>query len=226
MRKIVAMLIAVPIYFSATAQSVDRIETQNQPSGGAAINIVLSKYDVGTGDSYFTDASSFLQQGNYNEALTLYGKAAFEFSTVKNYNRYGQAIIKMSDMHYRLGNYKEAEDILLNVAVKNYSKLHSTDGLMNTYGLLGNTLLAQNKYTQSMWFYTQQGILAKRQGNQMSFIESVMGVAQVKIKKKEFSLALRDLRTAEALAKTKSSSKFQAEISEARRTIATKMKVK
>lgn len=220
------MLIAVPMYFSAAAQSLDTTEKLDQSTNGSAVNIVLSKYDAGTGDEYFTNASNSFERGNLYEALNLFGKAAFEFSTVKNYNRYGQAIVKMSNVHYKLGNYKAAEDILLNVALKNYSKLHSTQGMMDTYSLLGNTLLAQDKYTQSMWFYTQQGILAKRLGNQTSFIESIMGVAQVKIKKKEFSLALRDLKKAESLAKAKSSSKFQAEISEARRNIANRNKTK
>lgn len=226
MRKVALVLIASLIYFSANAQSVDspeKIDSQDQNAGGAAINIAVSKYDLADGNTYFDEASTFVQKGEFDEALTFFGKAAFEYSTVKNYNKYGQAIIKMSDMHYRLGNFKEAEDILLNVAVKNYSKLHSTSGLMNTYFLLGNTLLAQNKYTQSMWFYTQQGILAEQLGNQNSVIQSLLGVMQVKIKKKDFSLALRDLKSAERMARAKNTAQFGDEISEARKTITGKI---
>ncbi|WP_354356507.1 hypothetical protein [Pedobacter sp. UYP30] len=220
MIKIAAAFFAMFIYFSTYAQSVEKIDFQNQNAGNTAINIAVSKYDLFDGNAFYDKATSFAQRGDFNQALPLFGKAAFEYCVVKNYNKYGQAIIKMSNMHYKLGNFKEAEDILLNVAVKNYSKLHSNSGLMNTYYLLGNTLLAQNKYTQSMWFYTQQGILAKELGNQNSFIESLLGVVQVKIKKKDFSLALRDLKSAELLAKARNTTQFGDEISAARRTIA------
>ncbi len=220
MKKVAIALIASLIYFSAAAQSVDKIDSQDQNAGSTAINIAISKYDLADGNSYFEKANNLFQKGEFDEALTSFGKAAFEYSTVKNYTKYGEAIIKMSDMHYRLGNFKEAEDILLNVAVKNYSMLHSNLGLMNTYFLLGNTLLAQNKYTQSMWFYTQQGILAKQLGNQNSVIKSLLGVVKVKIKKKDFSLALRDLKSAELMARARNTSQFGDEISEARRTIA------
>ena len=222
MIKIAAAFFAVLISFSAVAQSVEKIDLQDQSSGGTAINIAISKYDLFDGNALYDEATDFAKKGDFNQALPLFGKAAFEYSVVKNYNKYGQAIIKMSNMQYSLGNFKEAEDILLNVAVKNYAKLRSNSGLMNTYFLLGNTLLAQNKYTQSMWFYTQQGILAKQLGNQNSFIESLLGVAQVKIKKKDFSLALRDLKSAELLAKSRNAMQFIDEITEARRTIAGK----
>ncbi|MGY3055030.1 tetratricopeptide (TPR) repeat protein [Pedobacter sp. UYEF25] len=226
MMKIAAAFIAMLISFSAVAQSIEKLDSQDQNIGGTAINIAISKYDLSDGNTLYDEATGFEQKGDFNHALPLFGKAAFEYSVVKNYNKYGQAVIKMSDMHFKLGNFKEAEDILLNVAVKNYSKLHSTPGLMNTYNLLGNTLLAQNKYTQSMWFYTQQGILAKQLGNQNSFIVSLLGVVQVKIKKKDFSLALRDLKSAESLAKAKNARQFGDEISAARRTIAGKLALK
>lgn len=208
---------------SASAQSIEKIELQDSNTGGTAINIAVSKYDLSTGNDYFDEANSFLQKNDFTQALQFFSKAAFEYSVVKNYNKYGQAVIKMSNMHYKLGNFKESEDILLNVAVKNYSKLHSNDGLMNTYYLLGNSLLAQNKYTQSMWFYTQQGILAKRLGNKNSIIESLLGVVQVKIKKKDFALALRDLKSAELLAKARNTTQYGDEITAARRTIAERL---
>lgn len=222
MYKIVLACISVFASFQVYAQNIDKSDNQELNSGGSAINIVVSKFDEADGNTYFDEAESLERKGEYNDALTMFGKAAFEYNAVRNFNRYGQAIIKMSNMHYQLGRFTDAEQILLNVALKNYSKMGSRIGLMNTYNLLGKVYLANNKYTQSMWFYTQQGILAKQLKSNNSYIESVLGVAQVKIKKKDFSLALKDLKTAEYLATSIKSTQYKAQIKDAREAITNK----
>jgi hypothetical protein len=125
-------------------------------------------------------------------------------------------------MHYQLGRFTDAEQILLNVALKNYSKTGNRAGVMNTYSLLGKVYLANTKYTQSMWFYTQQGILAKQLKSNNAYIESILGIAQVKIKKKDFTLALRDLKSAEWLANSIKTTQYKTQIKDARETIASK----
>ncbi|WP_421942127.1 hypothetical protein [Pedobacter sp.] len=222
MYKIVLACISVFASFQVYAQNIDKSDNQELNSGGSAINIVVSKFDEADGNTYFDEAESLERKGEYNDALTMFGKAAFEYNAVRNFNRYGQAIIKMSNMHYQLGRFTDAEQILLNVALKNYSKMGSRIGLMNTYNLLGKVYLANNKYTQSMWFYTQQGILAKQLKSNNSYIESVLGVAQVKIKKKDFTLALKDLKTAEYLASSIKSTQYKVQIKDAREVIANK----
>jgi len=222
MYKIVLACISVFASFQVYAQNIDKSDNQELNSGGSAINIVVSKFDEADGNTYFDEAESLERKGEYNDALTMFGKAAFEYNAVRNFNRYGQAIIKMSNMHYQLGRFTDAEQILLNVALKNYSKMGSRIGLMNTYNLLGKVYLANNKYTQSMWFYTQQGILAKQLKSNNSYIESVLGVAQVKIKKKDFTLALKDLKTAEYLASSIKSTQYKVQIKDAREAIANK----
>jgi len=225
MTKIVLAFISLFASLQLYAQNIDRIEIQ-EPNGGNAINIAVSKFDEADGNTFFDEAEDFEKKGDFNEALTLFGKAAFEYSAVKNFNRYGQAIIKMSNMHYQLGRFTDAEQILLNVALKNYSKMGSKNGLMNTYNLLGKVYLASNKYTQSMWFYTQQGILAKQLKSNNSYIESMLGIVQVKIRKKDFTLALRDLKSAEWLANSIKTSQYKAQIKDARELIAIKISPK
>ncbi|PWS32440.1 tetratricopeptide repeat protein [Pedobacter paludis] len=225
MTKIVLAFISLFASLQLYAQNIDRIEIQ-EPNGGNAINISVSKFDEADGNTFFDEAEDFEKKGDFNEALTLFGKAAFEYSAVKNFNRYGQAIIKMSNMHYQLGRFTDAEQILLNVALKNYSKMGSKNGLMNTYNLLGKVYLASNKYTQSMWFYTQQGILAKQLKSNNSYIESMLGIVQVKIRKKDFTLALRDLKSAEWLANSIKTSQYKAQIKDARELIAIKISPK
>ncbi|ARS41724.1 hypothetical protein CA265_19535 [Sphingobacteriaceae bacterium GW460-11-11-14-LB5] len=220
MTKIVLALIGLFASLQLQAQNIDKSEIQ-EPNG-SAINIAVSKFDLEDGNSFFEEAEDLERKGDYNEALTLFGKAAFEYNAVKNFNRYGQAVIKMSSMHYQLGRFTDAEQILLNVALKNYSKTGNRAGVMNTYNLLGKVYLANTKYTQSMWFYTQQGILAKQLKSNNSYIESILGIVQVKIKKKDFTLALRDLKSAEWLANSIKSTQYKAQIKDAREMIASK----
>lgn len=221
MIKNVLALLSLFASLQVQAQNIDRADSQ-EPNGGNAITISISKFDLVDGNSFFDEAQDLEKKGDFNEALTLFGKAAFEYNAVKNYNLYGQAIIKMSNMHYMLGRFTDAEQILLNVALKNYSKLGSRSGLMNTYGLLGKVYLANNKSTQSMWFYTQQGMLAKQLKSNNSYLESILGIAQVKIKKKDFTLALRDLKTAEWFANSVKITQYKGQIRDAREVISNK----
>jgi len=217
-----AFFVGLCASISLSAQNIDRSDHQEPGLGGSAINISVSKFDLTEGNNYFEDAEGLEKKGDFNEALTLFGKAAFEYNAVRNFNLYGQALIKMSNMHYQLGRFTEAEQILLNVALKNYAKLGSRVGQMNTYFLLGKVYLANSKFTQSMWFYTQQGILARQMKNTHAYIESVIGIAQVKIRKKDFTLALKDLKQAEQLASSIKSNQYRGQIKEAREMIGNK----
>ena len=225
MTKTVLAFISLFASLQLNAQNIDKADSQ-EPGSGTAINIAVSKFDLEDGNTFFEEAEDSERKGDYNDALTLFGKAAFEYNAVKNFNKYGLAILKMGNMHYQLGRFGDAEQILLNVALKNYSKMGSKPGLMNAYSLLGKVYLANNKYTQSMWFYTQQGILAKQLKSNNSYIESVLGIVQVKIKKHDFTLALRDLKSAEWMANSIKTNQYKAQIKDARELIASKTAAK
>lgn len=188
-------------------------------SGSGAINIVVSNLDESEGNAYFSEAEKNERIGEYDEALTLFGKAAFEFNSNKQFSRYGSALMRLSNVHYMLSHYTEAEQVVLNVALKNYSKIGSRAGQMDSYGQLGKIYLAANKLTQSLWFYTQQGILARQIGSNSANIESVLGIANVKIKRKEYAMASRDINKAELMAKSANTSQFKNQIREARALI-------
>lgn len=192
----------------------------------ASINIAVSSHDNQEGNSYFEEAEKNERRGELDEAVTLFGKAAFEYNSLKQLDRYGSALLRLSNAHYLLAHYTEAEQVVLNVAIKNYSKLGSRRGLMDSYSQLGKIYLASSKYTQSLWFYTQQGILAKQTGSDRSYIESVIGIAHVKIKKKDFVLASRDLTRAELLANAANYNQYKGQIKEARALIPSKKVIK
>lgn len=200
--------------------------SQQPPSVNGAVNIVVSNLDESEGDSYFADAERNERRGDLNDAITLYGKAAFEYNSSKKFTQYGSALLRLANVHYQLAHYTEAEQVTLNVALKNYSKIGSKAGQMESYNQLGKIYLAADKLTQSLWFYTQQGILARQISDNNAYIDSILGIVQVKTKKKEYSLALKDLNRAELLAKSSNLGRFKNQIREARAQIPAKVTAK
>lgn len=198
MYKICLALIGLCFCANTMAQKRDLLPQEISSFG--AINIVSSNAERLDGDYYFAEADKFERKGDMNQALTLFGKAAFEYNTAHNYNSFGQALIRMSNVHLLMNHYKEAEQVILNVALKNYSKIGSRSGQMLAYNQLGKVYYNANKLTESLWFYTQQGILARQIKDNPAYIDSMLGIIFVKIKKKQYGLALKDVATAELFA--------------------------
>ncbi|MBB5436989.1 MULTISPECIES: tetratricopeptide repeat protein [Pedobacter] len=223
MNKTCLMLIC--LFFSVQAMSQSNTFLSQQPPSGA-VNIVVSNLEENDGDDYFAEAEKNERRGDLNDAITLFGKAAFEYNSSKKFTQYGSALLRLANVHFLLAHYSEAEQVTLNVALKNYSKIGSKTGQMESYGQLGRIYFAANKLTQSLWFYTQQGILAQQIGNNNAYIDSILGLAQVKTKKKEYTLAARDLNRAELLARSSSLTRFKTQIREARAQIPAKAMAK
>jgi tetratricopeptide (TPR) repeat protein len=194
-------------------------------TGSGSIIIAISGTDNLEGDVYFEEAEKNERNGDLNDAVTLFGKAAFEYNNAKNFSRYGASLLRLGNVHYLLEHYVEAEQVVLNVALKTYSRFGNRTGLMASYNQLGKIYLASNRLTQSMWFYTQQGILARQSNNNNSYIESILGLAQVKIRKKEYTLAMKDINRAELLAKSGKTNQFKGQFKQVRATIAEKKSV-
>jgi tetratricopeptide (TPR) repeat protein len=209
--------------FSDMAIAQTNTFVQQEPlSSSSSINIAVSGKDESDGDNFFEEAEKDEKSGDLNSALTLFGKAAFEYNNSKSYSRYGASLLRLSNVHYLMEHYTEAEQVILNVALKTYSRFGNRSGQLASYNQLGRIYLAANKLTQSMWFYTQQGILAKQVRNNTSYIDSILGLVQVKIKKREYALALKDVNRAELLAKSSNISQFKGQIKQARTSIAEK----
>ena len=185
-------------------------------AGNAAINIAVSAEDEPTGDNYYAEAEKNEKSGDLNGALTLFGKAAFEYNSSRNFNAYGAALLRLSNVHFLLNNFTEAEQVVLNVALKNYSRIGNRIGQMDSYSQLGKVYYASNKLTQSLWFYTQQGILARQLKNNPAYINSMLGIISIKIKKKEYNLALKDVNKAELFARTNKVSQYNAQFKNTR----------
>jgi len=215
MNKIGLLFICLLCAKQGSAQTSDPLSPQS-PALNGAINIAVSNIDERDGDDYFAEAERNEKRGDFNDAVTYFGKAAFEYNNAKKFTQYGAALLRLSNVHFLMAHYVEAEQVTLNVALKNYSRIGSKIGQMDSYAQLGKIYLAANKPTQALWFYTQQGIVAKQIGNNSAYIESVLGIAQVKTKKKEYVLASRDLNRAELLARSANITRFNSQIREAR----------
>ena len=225
MYKLCFALICFAFSSSVMAQTNSPGQPEQLPGNGA-ITIAVSGMDEADGDIYFEEAEREEKNGDLNDALTLFGKAAFEYNNSRKFSRYGASLLRLSNVHFLMEHYTEAEQVILNVALKTYSRIGNRPGQMASYNQLGKIYLAANKLTQSLWFYTQQGILAKQTSNNTSYIDSILGIAQVKIKKKEYSLAIKDLNRAESYAKLAKINQFKGQIKSARNTIADRKTLK
>ncbi len=221
MNKICLALVCLWITSNALAQSSNSGPQDVSPYG-PAINVAVLNTDGDEGDIYFADAERNERKGELNEALTLFGKAAFEYNSDKKLMQYAASLLRMSNVHLLLSHYTEAEQVVLNVALKTYSRMGNRTGQMVSYNHLGRIYFGANKLTQSLWFYTQQGILAQQLKNNSSYIESILGIATVKIKKREYQLALKDVNRAETLAKYFKVNQFNSQIRIARAAISEK----
>lgn len=221
MNKICLALICCWVSSNTLAQSTNS-GPQEPVSYGPAINVAVSSSDETEADMFFADAERNERRGDLNEALTLFGKAAFEYNSDKKLTKYATSLLRMSNIHLLLSHYAEAEQVVLNVALKTYARIGNKAGQMASYNQLGKIYFGANKLTQSMWFYTQQGMLAQQLKNNSSYIESILGIATIKIKKREYNLALKDLKRAEALAKNFKINQYNSQIKANRAAIAEK----
>lgn len=220
MNKIYLTLVNLFVFTLVSAQNVNSGAENIDP---APISTPISKVaEPPTGDDFFADAERNERSGNLNEALVLFGKAAYEYNANKKFVKYGSALLKMSNVHLLLKHFTEAEQVALNVALKNYSRIGSKVGQMVTYNMLAKIYFEANKLPQSLWFYSQQGMSAQRLNNKTAYIESVLGIALIKIKKQEYYLATKDVNRAELLAKNSKITQFVQQIKQSRNIIAAK----
>ena len=219
-------LAAICLLFMYHAQAQTAALVQDPDRSGAAITIAVSGADEEDGNNFFLEAEKNERRGDLNDALTFFGKAAFEYNTSGKFNLYGTALLRLSNVHLQMEHYLEAEQVILNVALKNYVRIRNLKGQMESYNQLGRICLAANKLTESLWFYTQQGMLAQQLKSGNSYISSVLGIAKVKIKKKEYKMAIKDINKAELLARNNKTGQFNDQIREARGVIKEKQRIK
>ncbi|MGE6218277.1 tetratricopeptide repeat protein [Nubsella zeaxanthinifaciens] len=214
------VFVTAGLFASAQNPTVQGAEAGN---GQLSVNIsVVGGQAFTIADSFFDEAEKFERSGDYDNAVAAYNRAAKEYQEDKKYARYGATLIKLSNAHLVLSNYAEAEKIVLKQVLKNYTRIGSKSGQMAAYQQLGKIYLAANKLPQSLWFYTQHGILAQQLNDKSAYIESVIGIASVKIKKKDYLLASKDLNNAELLSKNANIVKYNQLIKSNRAIIAEK----
>ncbi|MNJ99987.1 26S proteasome subunit RPN7 [compost metagenome] len=213
--------------FFANAQST--VFSGPSPSNTSQFSInlaVLGSESRSAADNFLEQADRYEKFGDFDSAAAMLSKAATEYQQNKKLASYGTTLIRLSNLYILLANYSEAEQIVLKQVLKNYTKMGSRTGQMAAYQQLGKIYLAANKLPQSLWFYTQHGILAQQLKDNNAYIESVLGIISVKIKKKDYQLAVKDLNRVELLSKNINTIQYNQLIKRNRALIAEKTVVK
>ncbi|SOD19932.1 hypothetical protein [Pedobacter xixiisoli] len=227
MKKLGLLISALATAFLANAQGP--IVSGTSPSNAPQFSInlaVLGSETRSAADEFLEQAERYEKFGDFDSAAAMLSKAANDYQQNKKFASYGATLIRLSNLYILLANYSEAEQIVLKQVLRNYTKMGSRTGQMAAYQQLGKIYLAANKLPQSLWFYTQQGILAQQLNDNNAYIESVLGIVSVKIKKKDYQLAVKDLNRAELLSKNINTIQYNQLIKRNRALIAEKTVVK
>lgn len=227
MKRINLLIFALAIVSFANAQSTVVSGPSVTNAAQFSVNLaVLGNTNRSAAEEFIDEAERYEKFGDFDNALVMLNKAANEYQQDKKFASYGTTLIRLSNVHLLLSNYGEAEQIVLKKVLKNYARMGSRAGQMSAYQQLGKIYLAANKLPQSLWFYTQQGILAQQLKDNHAYIESVLGIVSVKIKKKDYQLAVKDLNTAELLSKNANTVQYNQLIKQNRALIAERTTIK
>ena len=82
MPKYVLALVSLFATFQLQAQNIDRADFQ-EPSGGSAITIAVSKFDLEEGNSFFEDAEGLEKKGDFNEHSLYLAKRHLSITQLK-----------------------------------------------------------------------------------------------------------------------------------------------
>ncbi|RZL29925.1 MAG: hypothetical protein EOO96_19205 [Pedobacter sp.] len=227
MRKLGLLISVLATSFFANAQGTIVSGPSLNNSSQFSINIaVLGNENRSAADEFLEQAERYERFGDFDGAAAMLSKAATEYQQDKKFASYGATLIRLSNLYILLANYSEAEQIVLKQVLKNYTRMGSRSGQMAAYQQLGKIYLAANKLPQSLWFYSQHGILAQQLKDNKAYIESVLGIISVKIKKRDYQLAVKDLNRVELLSKNINTIQYNQLIKRNRALIAEKTVVK
>ena len=224
MNKFCLLFLAAFIFTTVQSQSAYSFFKPAPTLNSKIDHIAIENPDLIEANNFFMDAESMERSGDLVNAVVMFSRAASSYNDAKMAFRYANTLMRVCNLHILLKNYKVAEDIVLKTTLKIYSRLGNKTGELDAYRHLGRAYFGENKLPESMWFFTQQGIIANQSYNKMAYIESVLSIAGIKIKKQEFSLATADINRAELLSKNSNITAFNNQISESRLLIATQFK--
>ncbi len=77
--------LALVCFFFVSNAIGQNVNSGPQDVPAPVINIAVSNTDESTGDEFFADAEKNERRGDLNEALTLFGKAAFEYNNDRKF---------------------------------------------------------------------------------------------------------------------------------------------
>ncbi|QEK52268.1 hypothetical protein FYC62_11915 [Pedobacter aquae] len=215
-------------YFNALPQQLDFYSKANLLNHQAGLYKMMAVTETLSGDldiayHHFSKAL-FLYQAQLNHAqvaqtssylyqLSLLSgddKAAADFNdmAIAGYRIMEQdqklvkALLQQNELMLRAGNLKQAEQQILTKILLMAYRMNSKQAEMNCYQQLGRVYWHQNKFTEAKWFFVQANILANKLHHRVGTIRSLLMLAKVKNRIKDYGLALADLKLANSLLNT------------------------
>ncbi|TQM52661.1 soluble NSF attachment protein (SNAP)-like [Arcticibacter tournemirensis] len=127
-------------------------------------------------------------------AARLYSKAGIKDSSASAY-------VLMADINRALGNYRQAESLILKRALPLYRGAGNATGRIKCFRSLGHTYREQKRFSEAKWFFIQENMQARKLNNSKGIISSLLYLGKVKVAITDYDLALKDFKEAERLAR-------------------------
>ncbi|WP_276360295.1 hypothetical protein [Daejeonella sp. H1SJ63] len=139
-------------------------------------------------------------KGDINKALK-YSNALIDAAEgMKNSASVAEGYSSLITLWATQKKYKEAEALILKRALPlNYYKLKDKTGTIRCYDQLADIYGRQKKFSEAKWFYIQSNMLARKVNYPKGIVNSLIGLAHVKLAIGDYQLAFSDLKEAEQL---------------------------
>ncbi|MFO7658136.1 MAG: tetratricopeptide repeat protein [Bacteroidales bacterium] len=140
-------------------------------------------------------ASTLMLQGNYDEAMCLFHRAAEDARELGARHIYSSALLHMGRIHRARGNYEKAlEDYELCLSVA--KEIDHEFLIANAYYFIGSVFLDQHQYEPAIENYLQALPLYEKNNNFAQIPYLLVGLGNAYLDNKNFSEALRHFRNA------------------------------
>jgi hypothetical protein len=138
-------------------------------------------------------------------------RAQFIHSQTVKSDTLNQMALKLTEPGASKQELEEAIRLIMK-GLHNYSRFRDSVGLRETFDHLAYVYLLQKKTVQAKWFYIQSNSMARDMRDTTNIIRSLLALSGVKVVIKDYSMAIRDLREAAVLAKSRKGNSLRIEV--------------
>lgn len=166
---------------------------------------------------HLTDIS--LIQNDITKAQSHASYAVKQYELLNSKTGLGLSYVRLAEIYRRRRQYSKAEKLILRSALPFFSSTGYKAGRIDAFDVLGKIYHSQKRNSEAKWFFIQANTQARALNDIEGTITSLINLSKVKIDIGDFSLAKRDLKEAQSLAKRRGNLFLLSNVKEAYATL-------